>query len=85
MRTISIVFNIKDKPLALHICMVLGTGSIQTIKNKNAINLVIRSKEGILKIISLINGKFRTPKISSLHKLINWINENPNYNKDKSK
>ena len=53
---IDIVFNIKDKPLALHIKQVLDYGSIQ--ENGNAVNLVIRSKMGILDLVSLINGKF---------------------------
>ena len=50
------MFNIKDKPLALHIKQVLDFGSIQ--ENGNAVNLVIRSKMVILDLVSLINGKF---------------------------
>ena len=46
------------------------------MKKNNAVKLVIRSKDSILTIISLINGKFRTPKIEKLHKLINYANKN---------
>jgi hypothetical protein len=34
---------------------------------------------GIIELLNLINGKFRTPKISRLHNLIDWINNKPNY------
>jgi hypothetical protein len=73
----SIVFNVKDKPLALHLKQVLGYGSVQ--ESGNAVYLVIRSKIGILDLVSLINGKFRTPKIARLHALIDWINSKPSY------
>jgi len=46
------------------------------LKKNNAVKLVIISKDNILTIISLINGKFRTPKIEKLHKLINYANKN---------
>ncbi len=76
---ISIVFNSKDLPLALHLKSTLGYGSIQKDENKSAINFVIRNKSGIIDLLSLINGKFRTPKISQLHLLIDWVNKNPRY------
>lgn len=71
---ISIVFNAKDKPFVLHLLKVLGYGSIQKTDSDLAINLVIRNKLGIIDLISLINGKFRTPKIYRLHSLIDWVN-----------
>jgi hypothetical protein len=74
--TISISFNIEDKPLAVCIKNQLGFGFIENIEKNNAVKLVIRSKDNILTIISLINGKFRTPKIEKLHKLINYANKN---------
>lgn len=74
--TISISFNIEDKPLALCIKNELGFGFLENIERNNAIRLVIRSKDNILTIITLINGKFRTPKIEKLHKLINYVNKN---------
>lgn len=60
---ISIVFNIKDLPLALHLKSTLGYGSIQKDEKKSAINFVVRNKSGIIDLLLLINGKFRTPKI----------------------
>ena len=72
--TISISFNIIDKPLALCIKGRLGYGSLEEIIENNAIKLIIRGKYNILNIVSLINGKFRTPKIEKLHSLISYIN-----------
>jgi len=72
--TISISFNIIDKPLANCIRNRLGFGSIENVEKNNAVRLIIRGKYNILFIISLINGKFRTPKIDKLHILINYVN-----------
>lgn len=77
--TIKIVFNIKDRPLAERLMEIIGSGSIQPA-SENAVLYVIRDKLGIVKIVNLINGEFRTPKIKALHKIIDWINANPNYN-----
>jgi len=77
--TIKIVFNIKDRPLANCLMERLGSGSIQSA-SENAVLYVIRDKLGIVNIVNLINGEFRTPKIKALHKIIDWINANPKYN-----
>jgi len=72
---IQIVFNLKDLPLALLIQKELGVGSLSRKKGVNAYILTINSYEGILLIITLINGKMRTPKIYSLNALIDFLNE----------
>ena len=77
--TIKIVFNIKDRPLANCLMERLGSGSIQ-FASENAVLYVVRDKLGIVNIVNLINGEFRTPKIKALHKIIDWINANPKYN-----
>jgi hypothetical protein len=48
---------------------IIGSGSIQPA-SENAVLYVIRDKLGIVKIVNLINGEFRTPKIKALHKII---------------
>jgi hypothetical protein len=54
--------------------MDLLGGSIQMEGNTDqAFRLVFRSKEHILNIIELINGHMRTPKISQLVKLIEFV------------
>jgi hypothetical protein len=48
----------------------LRNGSIRKQKGANAYILTFNSKESILLIVSLINGKMRTPKIEALYRLI---------------
>jgi len=72
--SIQIVFNLKDLPLALIIQKELGLGSLSRKKGVNAYILTINSYEGLYLIISLINGNMRTPKIYSLYKLIDFLN-----------
>jgi LAGLIDADG endonuclease len=73
--SISISFNLDDKPLAECICKKLGYGSIETIKSKKAVKIHIIGRQSLIDIIELINGKFRTPKIEKLEKLIEYINK----------
>jgi LAGLIDADG endonuclease len=73
--SISISFNLDDKPLAEFICKILGYGSIETIKSKKAVKIHIRGRQSLIDTIELINGKFRTPKIEKLEKLIDYINK----------
>jgi len=68
--SIQIVFGLMDLPLALMIQKELGHGSISRKKGLGAYILTINNKEGLLKIISLVNGKFKTDKIYALDKLI---------------
>lgn len=35
----------------------------------------IQKKEDVIKIINLINGYMRTPKIEALHRAITWFNQ----------
>lgn len=64
-----------DKALAEFICKTLGYGSIEIIESRNAIKIYIRGRQSLINIIGLINGKFRTPKIEKLNKLIEYINK----------
>jgi hypothetical protein len=79
---LGITFNIKDKPLAEKLLNYLGKGFIATRKT-NSIELRFSEKKTIIRIITLINGKFRTPKIEQLYKLIDWVNNK--YSMDISK
>lgn len=68
-----ITFNIKDLSLANKILSLIGKGHI--VKRKgNSIELRITSIISLKKVIELINGKLRTPKIDQLYKLIDWMN-----------
>ena len=73
--SIQICFHLKDLPLALLIQKNLGYGSLTRKKGVNAYVLTINNKEGLLSLISLINGNMRTPKIYALWRLIDWLNK----------
>ena len=79
--SIQIVYHKKDLPLALLIQKNLGFGSLISKKGVNAYILYINDKKGILNLVNLLNGNMKTPKINSLYKLIDWLNnKNSNLN-----
>jgi len=71
--SIQIVFGLMDLPLALIIQKTIGHGSISRKKGSNAYIYAINSTEGLIKTITLVNGKFKTAKIEALKKLIEWF------------
>ncbi len=50
-------------------------GNIYRIPNKNCVKWIIQDKKSVTFIVNCINGKLRTPKISTLYKLIDFLNE----------
>jgi hypothetical protein len=77
---ILIVFNRNDKPLAVKLSNILEVGRVIDKPNAGHVLLQVLAKEEVLKIINLINGYMRTPKIEALHRAIHWINEKDNTN-----
>ncbi len=77
--SIQITFHLKDLPLALLIQKNLECGSLIRKKGLNAYTLCINDQKGILNLVNLLNGNMKTPKIYSLYKLIDWLN-NKNLN-----
>jgi hypothetical protein len=75
---IEITFHTINFPLALKLLDVIGFGYIYPLKGQNAYRLVINNIEGLLRVVALVNGFFRTPKIASLHALIAWLNLHSN-------
>jgi LAGLIDADG endonuclease len=73
---ITISFHQDDKSLAEKICSILGYGFLELIPLRKAVKIHIRGKYSILKLLTLVNGKFRTPKLEKLNNLINYINNN---------
>ena len=71
-----IAFNELDVSLAYYIKERLGFGQVRKVKDKNAYVLIVSKKEGLTKIINLINGKLRTYKYNQV---INNILSNPRY------
>lgn len=75
-----ITFGLKNEPLAKKLLEILEPGFIRYKNSDNACVIVISSVAGLKKIVYLINGKFRTPKIAQLEALINWLNKNHSTN-----
>jgi hypothetical protein len=71
---IKITFVKKDEPLAKKIKNILGSGTFEYPKDTNYVNLLFQDLQSFKKLAVLLNGKFRTPKIESLHRLIDWLN-----------
>jgi len=55
-------------------CFFIRCNSYVKTKGQNYGKLTLYSKEGVLTMINLINGKMRTPKIEALHRAINQVN-----------
>lgn len=71
--TIEVIFVLKDAPSAEFLKKIFG-GNIYVITNKNCIKWAIQDKKSVTFIVNCINGKFRTPKIKALHRLIDFLN-----------
>lgn len=71
-----ITFGLKNEPLAKKLLDIIGSGFIRYKPKDNACVLVVSPVTGLKKIVSLINGELRTPKIHQLYKLIDWLNKN---------
>uniref|UniRef100_UPI002113ADDA hypothetical protein n=1 Tax=Aspergillus sclerotioniger TaxID=319627 RepID=UPI002113ADDA len=86
-----ITFSLKNEPLAKKLLDIIvpsplrgdGSGFIRYKPKDNACVLVVSPVTGLKKIVYLINGELRTPKIHSLYKLIDWLNKNHNTNIEK--
>lgn len=75
-----ITFGNKNEPLAKKLLELIDSGFIRYKLQDNACVLTISSVSGLKKIISLINGQLRTPKVYQVYKLIDWLNMNHNTN-----
>jgi hypothetical protein len=86
-----ITFHLKDYPLAEKILNQIGQGFIRQKPKQNACVVTVSSVKGLKRVIHMINGKMRTPKIYKLGLLIDWLNKNhefgtaiTNYKQDSS-
>ena len=66
-----IVFSSSDISLAYYLKERIGYGQIRKVKNKNAYVFIISKKEGVIKVINLINCKLRT--LNKYNQVINNI------------
>jgi hypothetical protein len=65
-----ITFSLKNEPLAKKLLELIGSGCIRYKIQDNACVLTVSLVIGLKKLVHLINGELRTPKIHQLHKLI---------------
>jgi LAGLIDADG endonuclease len=94
-RSIEISFHVSDKSLAHYIKKKIGFGNITKYSHTDkAVRFSIWNKEGINRVLNLVNGKFFTSiKINQIrrYKYLNELNLNilpsilERYNNDKSK
>jgi hypothetical protein len=68
---IIIVFNINDLPLANYLQKLTNCGKVYNKPNRGYVLWQIQDIVSVFKIITLINGYMRTPKIEALHRTIN--------------
>jgi hypothetical protein len=73
-----ITFNMKNEALAKVLLDIIGSGFIRYKTKENACVLVVSPVVGLKRIVNLINGELKTPKIRQLHDLIDWLNKNHN-------
>jgi hypothetical protein len=65
-----ITFSLKNEPLAKKLLELIGSGFIRYKLQDNACVLVVSPVVGLKKIVHLINGELRTPKIHQFYSLI---------------
>nr|QJQ35168.1 LAGLIDADG endonuclease [Fusarium napiforme] len=78
-----ITFSLKNEPLAKKLLDIIESGFIRYKPKDNACVLVVSPVAGLKKIVYLINGELRTPKIHQLYKLIDWLNKHHSTKIDK--
>lgn len=71
-----ITFGLKNLALAKKLLCIIKSGFIRYKSKDNACVLVVSPVVGLKKIVNLINGQLKTPKIYQLYNLIDWLNKN---------
>jgi hypothetical protein len=71
-----ITFSLKNEPLAKKLLDIIQYGHIAYRPKDNACVLTISPVKGLKRIVRLLNGELRTPKINQLYLLIDWLNKN---------
>jgi LAGLIDADG endonuclease len=77
---ILIVFSLNDSPLAEKLMSIIKVGKLYNKPQQGCVIWHIQKIEDVIKIINLINGYMRTPKIEALHRAIKWYNNFYNIN-----
>ena len=72
---ILVVFSLPDKPLAERLAFITQTGKVYNKDRAGCVIWHIQKTEDVVKIINIINGYMRSPKIEALQRAITWYNE----------
>ncbi len=75
-----IKFHIKNEPLAKKLLSIIEFGHIVYKPKNNSCVLVVSPVKGLARVINLINGELRTPKVHQVYLLIDWLNQNHSLN-----
>jgi hypothetical protein len=67
------VFDSRDLVLALIIQKSLGFGSISKTKGVNAYRFTVNNYQGLIQMVRILNGKFKTVKIQDFNLLIDFF------------
>lgn len=73
--TFCITFHKNNQILANYILSFIGYGYLRLKLRENAIVLTIGNRKGLIKVINILNGKLKTPKLYKFNLLIDWINK----------
>lgn len=66
----------KNEPLAKKLLELIEFARIDYKPKNNACVLTIAKVAGLKKVVELVNGELKTPKINQLYLLIDWLNKN---------
>lgn len=80
--SIIIVFKKADLPLAYYLKDLTGCGEVYMKKERGYVLWQIQKIVDVYKIILIINGYMRTPKIEALNRAILWLNNYINKNEN---
>ena len=77
---ILVVFSLNDSPLAEKLISVTEIGKLYKKEKQGCVIWHIQNIKDVVKMINIINGYMRTPKIEALYRAIDWYNDNMNMN-----
>ena len=72
---VKIYFHEDDLPLAKHLQAKLGHGTVSEVSGEKTVVLSIATKAGIMDVINMTNGFYRTPKHEAFVKLVGWYHD----------
>lgn len=69
---VKIYFHQDDLPLAEHLQVKLGHGTVSGVSGEKTVVLSLNTEAGIKEVVDMTNGYYRTPKHEAFVKLVAW-------------